>query len=443
MTPVYYENVESFIKTIFYAISYVFTTFIAIPIAYVFNALIGIFKHVRDTLISDASDTSYIKYGIITIVLASSAIILNMAGNDASTSMSDIYKYLYPMVTLIVGFSTYLFISTSIGLNWKTLTMAFAMVLIIFGVAVYYYTGQNATITTIAYLMSGIITFGILVGLAIILYFYSNYLKTREGWTGFLIHLLFYIPSLILDFIEYIKSEIGATSNVVYYLFIIELLVALLYIYIPSLISKINIMEGTPLLADTAFLDIKKELGSGYQYAFKNIGQSDTAKTTFKRSYSISMWLNLNMQPPNYASYAKETEIFNYGNGLPKITYVNNIDTDGNNSPDVLKVYFTNKGEDESRSYKVNIKLQKWNQIVFNYTSSQVDLFINGHLEKTFIFDGNEPEYSASDLISLGSENGVEGAICNIKYHSKPQSKRQISSSYNLLMNKNPPVNIL
>lgn len=437
------DTLTNAIKTLFYTIGYLLTILIGRPLAYIFNAIIEVLKYGYKTVAEDDTDGNYIKYGIITIVLATSAIILNMAGNDTATSMSDIYKYLYPMVTLIIGFSLYLFISTSLGLDWKKLTMAFALLLVIFGTVIYYFTGENATMSTIAYILSGIITFGILIGLAIILYFYGNYLKTREGWAGFLVHLLFYIPSLILDFIEYIKSEIGATANVVYYLFVLEILAAMLYIYVPSLISKINIMEGKPLLADTAFLDIKKELGSGYQFAFQNIGPSDTAKTTYKRSYSISMWLYLNMQPPNYESYAKETEIFNYGNGLPKITYVNNIDTDGNNSPDVLKVYFTNKGEEASRSYKVNIKLQKWNQFVFNYTSSQADLFVNGHLEKTFVFDGNQPEYNASDLISLGTKNGVDGAICNIKYHIKPQSIGQIATSYNLLMNQNPPVNIL
>jgi hypothetical protein len=80
---------------------------------------------------------------------------------------------------------------------------------------------------------------------------------------------------------------------------------------------------------------------------------------------------------------------------------------------------------------------------VFNYTSSQADLFINGHLEKTFVFSGNEPTYSASDVISVGSTDGLDGAICNIKYYAIPQSMRQIATSYNLLMNQNPPTNIL
>ena len=123
--------------------------------------------------------------------------------------------------------------------------------------------------------------------------------------------------------------------------------------------------------------------------------------------------------------------------------YVNNVDTDGSKTPDVLKVYYTNKGDKTNQSYTVNIKPQKWNQIVFNYTSSQVDLFINGHLEKTFVFDGNEPEYLASDVISVGSTDGLDGAICNIKYHYVPQSKGQIATSYNLLMKQNPPTNIL
>jgi hypothetical protein len=160
------------------------------------------------------------------------------------------------------------------------------------------------------------------------------------------------------------------------------------------------------------------------------------------------MWVYLNIQAPNYASYAKEAEIFNYGNGLPKVTYVNNVDTDGDKTPDVLKIYYTNKGNVTEQSFTVNIKPQKWNQLVFNYTSSQVDLFINGHLEKTYAFNDdpvnpNLPEYLPSDVITVGSEDGLDGAICNVKYHYVPQTKSQIATSYNLLMKQNPPTNIL
>ena len=435
-------------------------------------------------------------YGTLIGAIIIIAIVLNSAASDPAAETTDIYKYLYPILAVIGSAFAYMLVSQfsgndtsnnavmyafmllgvmfgaafyfySMGLTYPILSLlicglaylglnyiaaptikyaiiALTSVSLIFGLALYYLSSSTANVpTTILYSLSGILTFATIIALAIVFYFYSNYLKTVGGWGGWIVNLLFYVPCLVLDFISYIKREVGLTSNTVYYLFLLELVAALLYIYIPKVVNKATASEGTPLLADTAFLDIKKDLGSGEALAFKNSGYAEDAVTTYKRSYSISMWIYLNIQPPNYASYAKEREIFNYGNGLPKVTYVNNVDTDGSKTPDVLKIYYTNKGDSANQSYTVNIKPQKWNQLVFNYTSSQVDLFINGHLEKTFVFDGNEPEYLASDVISVGSTDGLDGAICNIKYHYVPQSKGQIATSYNLLMKQNPPTNIL
>ena len=485
-----FQTLKNWIAGFFASILAILYYILIAPLVYILKQMSEFGKSV----FTDVSNNR--AYGILVGSIIAIAIVLNYAAYDPTAQTTDMYKYLYPILAVIGSafaymlvsqfsgndpseytvmyafmllglmfaaafyfYSTgitypilslflcglaYLGLSYSAGTAIKYVIMAIASITIIFGTALYYITSDMAAVpSTIAYALSGILTFATIIALAIVFYFYSNYLKTLGGWKGWIVNLLFYVPCLVLDFISYIKSEIGLTSHLVYYLFLLELVAALLYIYVPKIVNKATTSEGTPLLADTAFLDIKKELGSGYNLAFKNTGHSDDAALTYKRSYSISMWVYLNIQPPNYASYAKEREIFNYGNGLPKVTYVNNVDTDGSKTPDLLKVYYTNVGDLAKQSYTVNIKPQKWNQIVFNYTSSQVDLFINGHLEKTFVFDKNEPEYLASDVISVGSTDGLDGAICNVKYHYVPQSKRQIATSYNLLMKQNPPTNIL
>ena len=470
---------------------------ISAPIISIFRQIIALFVNLYTEI------TEHKAYGLVLGAIIASAIILNYAAYDPAAGSTDIYKYLfpilailgsvfsymlisklsgstpndysvlvalalfgvmfgaafyfyssgltYPLTVAVVCCIAYLFLSYISGTSMKYVIIALTSLAAIFGLSLYYIISigeQNLHNSIIPYVLSSILTLSIVIGLAIVFYFYSNYLKTVGGWKGWLVNFIFYVPCLILDFLNYIKSEIGLTSHLVYYLFLIELIAALLYIYIPKIINQVAASEGTPLLADTAFLDIKKELGSGYTVAFKNTSMADDAVTTFKRSYSISMWVYLNIQAPNYASYAKEAEIFNYGNGLPKVTYVNNVDTDGDKTPDVLKIYYTNKGNVTEQSFTVNIKPQKWNQLVFNYTSSQVDLFINGHLEKTYAFNDdpvnpNLPEYLPSDVITVGSEDGLDGAICNVKYHYVPQTKSQIATSYNLLMKQNPPTNIL
>lgn len=437
-------SITASIIYVFYLIVALFQLLVG-SILLVFSSISEVLYYIYETVISTYENKEgFMKYGLFLLTIIGLTLTLNFASDDPAALTTSISKYMYPITAAILGALAYVFISNFVGINLKFIIMVFSTLALIFGTALYYFSSSTSTAAKgIIYIMSGIVTFAAIIGLAIVFYFYSNYIKSLDGWSGFYANLLFYVPCLVLDFIKYIKSEIGLTTNVVYYLFLLEICAALLYIYIPKIVNKVGSSEGTPLLAETAFLDIKKELGSGYNLAFKNIGYSDDAVTTYRRSYSISMWLYLNMQPPNYTSYANETEIFNYGNGLPKITYINNVDTDGSKTPDVLKIYFTNAGDNSARSYTLNIKPQKWNQIVFNYSSSKVDLFVNGHLEKTFVFNGNEPEYNSGDVISIGSVDGLDGAICNIKYHQTPQSNGQIATSYNLLMKQNPPVNIL
>ena len=45
-----------------------------------------------------------------------------------------------------------------------------------------------------------------------------------------------------------------------------------------------------------------------------------------------------------------------------------------------------------------------------------------------------------SDNITIGDENGISGAICNVSYFPNTLSSFDISKTYNLLMLKNPPI---
>jgi hypothetical protein len=78
-----------------------------------------------------------------------------------------------------------------------------------------------------------------------------------------------------------------------------------------------------------------------------------------------------------------------------------------------------------------------------NANSAVQVTFNNFRLENTYDFDNNQPTYLATDDITIGSVDGLDGAVCNIKYYTSVQTKSQIANSYNLLMNKNPPTNNL
>jgi hypothetical protein len=230
------------------------------------------------------------------------------------------------------------------------------------------------------------------------------------------------------------------TTNEIYVLFVVEIVLILIYLYVPKLVSRIIQKDGIDLLADSAFLDIKKVIGNSDQMKIPDDGIFNIQQPTFRREYSLSMWVYLNTQSPSFMAYSRETPIFDYGNGKPKVVYFNN--TSDPNHRDKIIVYFTDSNL-KPASYEVSITHQKWHNIVFNYTSTHVDLFVNGSLEKTYDFIDNQPNYLVSDNITVGSTNGLDGAICNVKYFTSIQTKSQIANGYNLLMNKNPPTNNL
>ena len=60
-----------------------------------------------------------------------------------------------------------------------------------------------------------------------------------------------------------------------------------------------------------------------------------------------------------------------------------------------------------------NIKLQKWNNLIINYSSGTLDIFLNGELVKTInsVFSKRN-----NGTITIGDDDGVDGGICNIIY---------------------------
>jgi hypothetical protein len=393
-------------------------------------------------------------YGILYFFIFLAGVILYMAtfDNNAFTNRRYIY-ILTAIIPLIIIFSFLIPIGNqNVPIFNMFLIGIFGILLIS---VIYSYSSLNEdTFTFVSYALNFILFFIIIFGLALFFYIFGNYFKSLNNFSGFLVYFIFYIPCLIIDFFKYILKEYRMTSLTVYILFIIEVLLILTYLYsniiINYFISKTT--KNIVLLQKSAFLDIKSTIGNNYDLRIKdpiasnnsnsfkkiNMTQSLENKETYsyRKRYSISMWIYLNNQPPNNMSYSKETEIFNYGNGKPRITYYNDITTD--NMKDKYIFYFTNSTIKES-SVKMTLPGQKWNYIVFNYYSDKVDLFINGNLEKTYIFENNMPTYLASDDITIGTQEGLNGAICNINYYIEPLTKSQIINSYNLLMMKNPP----
>lgn len=392
--------------------------------------------------------STIVQIGIgMTIFIILLAIILYYALNDPKLNMSNLSHYYSLILIPLLGLIMYLLYKTSIISNPIVLIIATILLICFICLAYYLYSKMdNVSIKIMFYIFSSLSIIIGLIGLAIFFYIFSNYLKSIPGVPGFLIYLLFYIPCLIIDFIQYIKTELNMTSNTVYILFILEIILILLYLYIPKLLSLIKIKNRVIIRNEPIFLDneISISVANNDEHDIRNKTDLDDKTSSFYRNYSISFWLYINPQEnSNYNSSNKETNIFSYesnnGGGKPKMTYIN--DNQMENAMDQVIIYYTDTPD--VSGIIVNLDKQKWNNIVFNYSGNNVDLFINGNLENSFMIDSNQPIYSNTDTFTIGETNGIYGSICNIEYYKYTLSKIEIINSYNLLLNKNPPINII
>ena len=402
-------------------------------------------KSISNSIIDDKANpelrVSLLKYGLLFIVIIVVSVIFYYSSIDPKSLSTNKTLYGASIASLIILVILYVipFKNTNNNPFYNFFLIGLG---IIFAIAIFYFNipVTPASATIINMVLNIVIILIVIFALAILAYMFANHLKSLDGPIGFFAHLIFYIPCLLIDFVQYIIKEFKMTTNEVYILFLIELVLILAYLYVPFLVSKLIKTEGISLLDGTAFLDIRKVIANSDQLKIKDDNLFNIQQPTFRKEYSLSMWVYLNSQSPSFMAYSRETPILDYGKGKPKVVYFNN--TSDQKHKDKIIVYFTDSTAKPS-TYEFSITQQKWHNIVFNYSSEHVDLFLDGNLEKTYDFDGNQPNYLVTDNITIGSMNGLDGAICNVTYSNVMQTKPQIVNNYNLLMNKNPPVNNL
>lgn len=437
LTRTFFTSIISFFSILFNGITNIGANFYA--------------NIMRDINTTEEAQSALFKYAMLYGFIFMIGVILYLSAFDPSTLTGKAYVYaLSAIIPLIVIMGFVIPFSTAQRSGTSTMLLIGIVFTIIFG-AFYSYSSMNSeTLSTVSYAITIILCLIAIIGLAIFFYIFNNYLKSLDGAIGFLVYFIFYIPCLLIDFVNYIFNEFSMTSRPIYFLFIIEILLIMLYFYAPRIIeltTQTSTSGKIVLLKDGAFLNNQDIIGHAYQLRDTDVPNKkkssvydnealDLEPYTHRTWYSISMWVFINAQPPTSAAYAEETNIFDYGNGKPKVTYFNDMSSPNKKNKYIF--YFTDKRNGVA-SYSLTLPNQKWNNFVFNYSSDKVDLFINGNLERTFNFDGNVPSYLATDLVTIGKDNGLDGAICNVVYHTNPMSKTEITATYNLLMMKSPP----
>uniref|UniRef100_A0A6C0JN69 Uncharacterized protein n=1 Tax=viral metagenome TaxID=1070528 RepID=A0A6C0JN69_9ZZZZ len=390
------------------------------------------------SLFGDLDQSLISIYGIFYTLLLVIIFILYSASKDPKALTTNTYVYILMFMLPTVFALLYLgpIMMASSSVIFKTGMISLLALIVI--AAIYFYINMNSSsFLAVSFIWGIIIGLILLVGLALLFYMLSNYLKTFTGWSGFIVYFIFYIPCLLIDFFKYILKEFQMTSRLVYVLFFIEILLISLYILLPKIINWFDKKDGVVILDNGVFLNKSTDIGTSelFEIPYKKLESKDIGKV-YKTNYSISMWIYLNIQPTNFNGYLKETNIFDFGKGKPKVTYYN--DTKDNIHKNKYFIYFTNNKD--TNKYEISLPIQKWNNFVFNYESNKVDLFINGELVKSFKFNkSNLPTIEPSDIITVGNKDGLDGAICNVRIYPEKLSQLHITSAYNLLMFKNPP----
>ena len=271
----------------------------------------------------------------------------------------------------------------------------------------------------------------------------NNVNSKKNAFFDMIINLIFYIPCLFSGTIDSVLQSGTTQAGPSYFtreknsfvMLFISILLILLYIFGPFLYNKLNLQGGELL--------VNKPVNTNKEYllgTYEELNGSDT----FDYQYAISAWIYINSDAPNTSdAYNKYTSILNFG-GKPNVLY--------NGKTNSLMVTMEQKDLQKTTSNKLtefddngsrimyinhNVLLQKWNNIIINYSGGILDIFLNGELVKSDI--GVVPYYTLDNL-KIGENNGINGGICNVVYFKKALTALNIYFLYNMIKDKKLPV---
>lgn len=173
--------------------------------------------------------------------------------------------------------------------------------------------------------------------------------------------------------------------------------------------------EGHLLIDDSKYLNVENKIDLLQMFSNKT--------KNYNYDYSISLWFFLHSNNQKWKVKNNWKNILNYDK-RPYIVY--NIQTN------TLEVRVKTGIESTEKVIfkKTQFPLQKWHNIVINYTGGVIDVFLNSKLIAT---DSQIlPLMKHSNLI-LGEKGGVQGGITNVVYFPAHMSRTRIETNYRLL----------
>ena len=279
----------------------------------------------------------------------------------------------------------------------------------------------------------------------------TNYIKpptkVQQG-IDFILSVAFYIPCLItspFDFFSTTSStkssstkpkivyEYTPTIKNAFVLFVIIIILWILSLILPFIEKRVNLQGGTQIISNPISTNTELVVASYEKLNGNNASQYQ---------YGMSFWVFIDaFSPSTNSNYNKFTSLLNYGD-KPNILY--------NGSTNTMMITMKNTGltltphkltdvDDNNNRIlfkEKNVLLQKWNNITLNYSGGTLDIFVNGKLVKSNI---EIIPYITLDNLTVGTNHGINGGICNLVYFTNPLTITNVYYLYETLKNTTPP----
>lgn len=281
----------------------------------------------------------------------------------------------------------------------------------------------------------------------------SIFQVTRDPESNWVINMLklfanflFYLPCLMLDFVDMIKEQYKLTTRPILILLAIEAAFILIGRFMPSMVAKVINHTGTQILSEPISLTTSVPITtydiqfiSSHNAAVVPVGSNSTMVHLKNYSYGMSAWFYIHPQPPNTNA--------NYSDGYINILRFGDFGPSMQFSPKTNTLKFNLYGKpiklkDDEPVVVSDVPLQTWNNVVINSDKGTVDIFINNKLVYTGnnMPDDKNNAHAAVFNVELGQTDGVHGEICNIVLNAEPFTKPEMIWLYKTNKSLNPPV---
>jgi hypothetical protein len=332
--------------------------------------------------------------------------------------------------------------SSKMSLWKRVLLILFGLVILGLSIAwivynVEHLSGKSSIVSFVLNMILLILVLGLIYKTVVVRLPVGN--SNKNAFFSLIMNTVFYIPCVFSEAFDYIGSILSGKANSetvgsLLMLLIVGILIAVYY-YFPSVFNAINIQGGKQLVNKPVYTNSVYSLGN-----YQQLNGTDA----FDYQYAISFWFFLDANPPNTsASSSKYTSLLNFGN-KPNVLYNSELNTlrivmYQRDLPITTTNQLTDFDDDGNRIIYTNDKvlLQKWNNLVINYSGGVLDIFLNGELVKSSV--GVVPYYTIDNL-TIGETDGVNGGICNVVYFNQALTASNMYYLYNMAKHSTPPV---